>query len=585
MFFTALLLAVFLWRKSGKSAGENVDSSVEMPYGCKISGITDNGIEVYWKNPEQVSGYEVFRSYDEEEGYKCITVLDDTSGLSGRSHTIYYDTAFEHDKRTVYYKVRSFLLGDDNEKAYSEFSKILKAKYRSGLELECTVIYLPVNTSRKVDAYYGWGNAPDVQWSSDDETVAEVDASGTITAVAKGTCNIICKSNESGEEQRCTVTVNRDPLPPLAEITSRFEQTSPGCWENPDAEESNSAVIMMTGDMMCTSSQQKKQDGGTGDYNFNESFSLVKDIIAGSDFAIGNLETLISSSWPYMREEAYINNIANCNAPARYLDALKYAGFDGVVMSNNHNCDGGEAGAIETVHAVDDYRLARTGLFLSGEDPRTLLVNVNGIKVGFLSYTPSPPGFNGKDAGWPQESVDTILNYYDREKAETDIKMLRAQGAEYIIVYIHWGVKNMFEIKDNQKEAAQELADLGADYIVGGHSHLIQPYDEVIARDGRVVPCFYSLGDFNSSVNQIPGNRDSVILRIGLAKTGSGEVELTENAYIPCYTYSKYEDMHYVTVPLKQELNGGAELKNYEKFRSRIAREVGDKLPEYEPEA
>lgn len=585
LLFLAAIGALYAWKRAGRNMEENVSSSLDKPYGVKISNITDEGIQVYWKNTEYAKGYEVFRSYSKDGGYERIAAGSDFADPTEPSHSTCTDAEFDRDKRKVYYKVRSYEFDEQDRKIYSNFSKVMTAKFIETLKLGCQELYLPAGMSRTIQASYGWGDLADAEWISDDESVAVVDDSGRITASGKGSCSITCRSESLDQEQQCTVTVNRDPLPPLEKITSRYARTAPGIWENPDASDSGSAVITMTGDMMCTSAQQRVMDGGTGDYNFNESFSLVKDIISGGDFSIGNLETLLSSSWPYMCEEVYIDNAPNCNAPSRYLDALKFAGFDGLVMSNNHNCDGGEAGAVESSEIVDAYQFANTGLFTSEEDVRTLLVDVNGIKVGFLSYTPAQPGFNGKDKDWPRESIDTLLNYYEKDKAEADMRELRSKGAEYVIVYIHWGAKNEFGIGNDQKQAARELADMGADYIVGGHSHLVQVYDEITSADGKAVPCFYSLGDFNSSINQIAGNRDSVILRIRLEKNEDGKIELAENGYIPCYTYTEYEDMKYVTVPLNQELNGNAEVKNYEKFRKRIAGEVGDKLPEYRPAA
>lgn len=526
----------------------------------------------------------MYRSYVKDGEYECIAASNDFINAKESSHSTCTDTEFDRSKKTVYYKIRSYETDGQNETQYSPFSKVLTARYVDKLKLGNQMLYLPAGMSRTIQASYGWGGVPDAVWSSDNEAVASVDASGTVTATGKGSCRITCRSEELAQERTCEVMVNRDPLPPLEEITARYVQTEPGKWENPDADTDGSAVIMMTGDMMCTGTQQKAVDDGTGNFNFNESFSMVRDIISSSDFAIGNLETLLSSSWPYMCEEAYVNNTPNCNGPSRYLDALKYAGFDGLVTSNNHNCDGGVPGAIESAELVDDYQFANTGLFTSKEDVRTLLVNVNGIQVGFLSYTPKKPGFNGKDSGWNQEDIDTVLNYYEKERAATDIESLRSQGAEYIIVYIHWGTKNKFGIGDDQKQMAQELADMGADYIVGGHSHLIQSYDEITAADGKKVPCFYSIGDFNASVNQIAGNRDSVILRIRLERSQDGKPELTENGYIPCYTYTSYDGKNFVTVPLNQELNGGVTVKKYKKFRKRIAEEVGELLPEYCPD-
>lgn len=80
-------------------------------------------------------------------------------------------------------------------------------------------------------------------------------------------------------------------------------------------------------------------------YNFDDKFLpygifyYVKKVFAEADFVIGNLETTICEEAPYTGEEYKINGKYHCNAPASYLDILKYAGFDMFALSNNHNLD------------------------------------------------------------------------------------------------------------------------------------------------------------------------------------------------------------------------------------------------------
>ena len=68
-------------------------------------------------------------------------------------------------------------------------------------------------------------NASDnsVIWSSTDEKVAKVDASGQVTAIAPGTATIIVKANDNGKRASCTVTV----VPPPVLVSSiTLSQTS-----------------------------------------------------------------------------------------------------------------------------------------------------------------------------------------------------------------------------------------------------------------------------------------------------------------------------------------------------------------------
>lgn len=548
----------------------------ETPYGTKISNMSNDGIEFYWKRPSGAKGYEVFRAYTADGEYEQIADIPD------RSIYTYVDNEFNTDERTVYYKVRSYALDAKKQKVYSKMSEVTEAAYRNHLKLENDEVFLRSGATRTLEAYLGWCNAGNIKWSSSNEEVATIDKSGTIQAIAKGMSTITCYSRDTKERRRCEVTVDRDALSQLSDITPTYTKNKNGVWVENESDSKDRAVLMMVGDMMCTGTQQARQGYHTGDYNFNESFDGVKDMLSGADFAIGNLETMLSHTWPYMHEEAYIDNYANCNAPNRYLDAICYAGFDGVVMSNNHNCDTGIAGTEETLEQVDRYKLAHTGMYRKNTDQRYLLADVNGIKVGYLSYTAKETGFNDKSSDeWTEEEIETRLNLYEPEKAKSDIAQLREAGAEYIIVYMHWGVKNVYEPTENQEEDAKELANLGVDYIVGAHSHLIQEYTVVTADDGRKVPCFYSLGDFQASIEQIPGNRDSVILRISLERDQDGNVVLKDNAYIPCYTLTEYEGKDFYTIMVSPELNGGVELDSFEKTRQRISQSVGTELPVY----
>lgn len=157
-------------------------------------------------------------------------------------------------------------------------------------------------------------------------------------------------------------------------------------YKKKDGNETQEASIMCVGDLMGEPKMSKAVQLGN-DYAFELCFDKVRKVLHTADFAIANLETTVTPLVPYAHETHRIEGRYHCNAPVEYLDAIKYAGFDAVVQANNHVADAGVDGIIDTVDNVEKKGFLHTGLFRDENDPRVLVVDINGIKVSFLSYT------------------------------------------------------------------------------------------------------------------------------------------------------------------------------------------------------
>lgn len=273
-----------------------------------------------------------------------------------------------------------------------------------------------------------------------------------------------------------------------------------------------------------------KKSDGTIDYR--PIYSRIKDYISEADIRIVNQEVILtpdSSKWKGYPVFA---------SPYEVGDALVDAGFNVVTHATNHCWDNGKKGALYTIdYWKTQEDVLMTGLYETEQDYRMLTVGeYNGIKVAFLNYT---YGLNGRDDPVGSEYMFKLL---DKKLVKKEIERAR-EIADVVVVLPHWGEEYKFEANNTQKEMAREIAEFGADLIIGCHPHVIEPLEFIQTTDGRTVPCYYSLGNFVSNMLQpercVEAMADVTIsVKKGKVKVESAQVRPMVN-YIS-KDYSKY---------------------------------------------
>lgn len=344
----------------------------------------------------------------------------------------------------------------------------------------------------------------------------------------------------------------------------------------------DTAVCCFTGDIMCLRGQQYDAKTKKG-YDFLPSYRFVSRIFNDADLVCGNLETLVSPSNPLTKDRKTDDNgTPVCNAPAGLLCALKKAGFDMLLTAHNHCCDYGADGIIETKDNLDRYHFANAGTAYPGKQAGTggnyCIFEVNGINIAILTYT----HLINQRSLMSHEELDTMVNRYDSERVGRDIADARAAGAEFVVVYCHWGIENTEELTEYQIRDAEKTAEAGADLIIGSHPHCLQPGRFIETSDGRTVFCIYSMGNFCSSMER-DINNDTIILRLELARSADGSVT-SALSYIPCRVMH-YRSHSFVVVPTDSELNGGISDRRLREADERIGEVLekteGGTLPRY----
>jgi poly-gamma-glutamate synthesis protein (capsule biosynthesis protein) len=71
------------------------------------------------------------------------------------------------------------------------------------------------------------------------------------------------------------------------------------------------------------------------------------------------------------------------------------------------------------------------------------------------------------------------------------IAAARAAGADFVIVFPHWGLEFQAQPTASQRRFAKRAIEAGADMILGSHSHWASAMEII---NGK--PVFYSMGNF-----------------------------------------------------------------------------------------
>lgn len=302
-------------------------------------------------------------------------------------------------------------------------------------------------------------------------------------------------------------------------------------------------------------------------YDFTDSFAVIKDIVGKSDLSIVNLETTIA------KDASDMSGYPEFATHENVIKAFKDTGFDVVSTANNHSYDRRLRGIDCTINTIEKYGLKRTGTFKENESTNPLIIDVKGIKVGFFSYTQMLNGFENSMLNFGR---DTAVNLINMEQIQKDVDYLKQNHADVIMCYMHWGEEYSDYPNAYQKNTFKKLADMGVDLVIGSHPHTIQKAD-VIENDGKKSYCVYSMGnlvsDQRESYGQYYGVEIGVYSDIKIEKIGDKTtVKSFENK--PYYV-DKYTDSvttRYVVVPVNQVLNSEINYPRKDKIISKLNR-------------
>jgi hypothetical protein len=205
----------------------------------------------------------------------------------------------------------------------------------------------------------------------------------------------------------------------------------------------------------------------------------IRGLLSQADLALANFEN------PAPNDFAYHPTGFRFSADPALIEGVKNAGFDWVSLANNHIRNYGGPGILDTMANLDHWGIRHSGAAATLADARrAAFFSVGGIRIAILGYDTIRPDFAAT-------SARPGTNEMSASRVRQDVAAARAGGADFVIVFPHWGIEYTAQTTARQRFLAHAAIDAGADLVIGSHPHWaggIEVY--------KGVPIFYCLGDF-----------------------------------------------------------------------------------------
>ncbi len=356
--------------------------------------------------------------------------------------------------------------------------------------------------------------------------LAEGDDEDVIIVIYDADGNAVTGGGEDGMEPIVTPTLAPEPTPdPSLPVY--------------EADGSILLTMSFTGDVTIGSNTQsggksifdKELAANDGDINFP--FKNTRDIFLADDVTLVNFEGTLTTAG---KNRDRLENSFLFRADPSFVSMLPNGGVETVSLENNHVLDMGEEGLAETKKTLLDAGIS----YASEGEPA--IFTVKGVTIGSLAYQ-----------GW-RDRRDEVL-----ARMPEDIKALREQGCQIVVVSYHWGNEKDYSPTETQIMLGRATVDAGADLVVGHHSHRINPIEYY---NGKYI-C-YSLGNFSFAGHNKPDDMSTFIFQTRI-RVKDGAMVGQEIKIIPCRISSRTDKNDLIPTPYEKGNHIEAVLTNLSK--------------------
>ncbi len=246
-----------------------------------------------------------------------------------------------------------------------------------------------------------------------------------------------------------------------------------GSWSNPDAGEAE-VTLCVAGDWapirQFRSLIETVPDAAYGD---------LLPTLQSADICIANLEAPLSN-----RGTPVVKSGSVFKGEEKHAAGLSVVPFHVVTLANNHVFDYGLDAFQDSLTVLAQHNIKYTGAGLSEESAaHPLVVDVKGIRIGIVNFSEgedltaaigNTPGVMGWDLATVTQTVAALKKHVD-----------------FVLVISHCGIEYIPFPPPYVADAFKQVADAGADFVVGHHPHVPQGIGF-----HEKTPICHSLGNF-----------------------------------------------------------------------------------------
>jgi poly-gamma-glutamate synthesis protein (capsule biosynthesis protein) len=214
----------------------------------------------------------------------------------------------------------------------------------------------------------------------------------------------------------------------------------------------------------------------------------IADKLKEYNVKIANIETTIA---PAEVAKQAAGKVYTFNAPLQSIDVIKKH-VDVAVLANNHTSDFGPAATLAMLQAFRQKDIITVGAGKTPDEafaPMYIAIQPGAddplIKIAVIAA-------NDIENTYTKVTQDRAGSaYFDKNRIVDAIQLAKNANADAIFVMVHWGVEYTAVPSARQKEWGRVFIDAGADAVIGGHPHVVQPSELYKGR-----PIVYSMGNF-----------------------------------------------------------------------------------------